>query len=163
MKRLLLVDDDPDVLEALELLLQRHFEVAVAVDGARALELLRGEHFDVVLLDVMMPVMDGLAVVQALRDADIRVPVLLGSALPNLKEVGRRLQVPAMTKPYDLNKLLAKLNELAASGDGAPPSAESGSDGGAAPGSDRAEKRGPGSRKGRLRTPADRVVPVLSL
>lgn len=129
MKRLLLVDDDPDVLDALELILQRHFEVAVAADGARAVEMLRGEHFDVVLLDVMMPVMDGFAVVHWLRAANLHVPVLLGSAVPNLAELGRRLHVAAMPKPYDLKKLVAKLSELADRGGVPPASGGADSDG----------------------------------
>jgi CheY-like chemotaxis protein len=129
MLRVLLVDDDPDVLEALELVLEDVFDTATATNGVEALRLLRAEAFDVVLLDMMMPVLDGEGVLDGLREEGITVPVLLGSAIPDLAEVSERLGVPALAKPYDLRRLITTLNQVASERGqgptgGAPPPAE---------------------------------------
>lgn len=111
--RLLLVDDHPELLEALERLLGSYFSVTCAENGAEALALVQREHFDVILLDVMMPVMDGITALAAMRQAHVRTPVLLGSALPNLAALGRSMGVPCIAKPYDLKELIASLVQLA--------------------------------------------------
>jgi CheY-like chemotaxis protein len=67
VKRVLIVDDDPDVTECLELMLQEQYSVTLAENGSLGLDKLRTEAFDAVVLDVMMPVLDGVAVVEALQ------------------------------------------------------------------------------------------------
>lgn len=118
MKRVLIVDDDPDVTECLELMLQDLYEVTLAENGALGLEKLRAESFDAVVLDVMMPVLDGVAVVEALRRDGIGVPVILASAMSNLSGLAGRLGVSDfIAKPYDFDLLLHKIAH-AASGPG---------------------------------------------
>jgi CheY-like chemotaxis protein len=116
VKRVLIVDDDPDTTECLELMLRDTYSVTLAENGSRGLERLRAEAFDAVVLDVMMPVLDGVAVVETLRREGNRVPIILASATSNLKALAARLGVSDyIAKPYDFQLLLRKI-ALAASG-----------------------------------------------
>jgi CheY-like chemotaxis protein len=81
----LLVEDHEINRKLAEIMLQRMgYRYAVAADGQQALDLLAQEHFDVVLMDVMMPVMDGLTALRALRSREavsgLRTPVLMVTA-----------------------------------------------------------------------------------
>lgn len=113
MKRLLIVDDDPDVLEALAFTLNHDFHVETARDGQQALDLLEEAAFDVVLLDYTMPRLDGGGLIAALRERQNEVPVLLSSALPELHQLAARIGVPTLSKPYDMDKLITALHSLA--------------------------------------------------
>ncbi|MEY4514209.1 MAG: hypothetical protein RLZZ450_6331 [Pseudomonadota bacterium] len=114
MKRVLIVDDDPDVTECLELMLQETYSVTLAENGALGLEKLRTESFDAVVLDVMMPVLDGVGVVEALQREGNPVPVILGSAMSNLRALATRLGVSDfIPKPYDFDLLLKKIAHAA--------------------------------------------------
>src|SRR5437773_12576028 len=79
-KRILIVDDDPDILASLAIIFQESYEVALARDGAEALRFLDEGPHDVVLLDLMMPVLDGVAFMQELAARRAHVPVILASA-----------------------------------------------------------------------------------
>src|SRR5262245_19544743 len=97
----LVVDDDPDIRAALELLLRTAgFEVAVARSGREALQLLDGEGPGLIVLDLMMPEMDGWAFLAA---AGTKVPVIVVSGVGNLAH--RPLDgniVGRMSKPFDV-------------------------------------------------------------
>jgi two-component system, chemotaxis family, chemotaxis protein CheY len=106
----LVVDDDPDILEALsEILEAEGFEVRRAKNGLEALERLGPTAPDLVLLDLMMPVMDGWEFAQKMRQKDEygRVPIIVLSADRNVgnkaKEIGA---VGHLAKPFELNDLL---------------------------------------------------------
>jgi len=109
MKRVLVVDDDPDVRESLALLLAESYEVATASDGREAMVQLEQATFAAVLLDLMMPVMDGEAVVAEMRARGMTSPVVLASAAPDLRDRAQRLGLPYLPKPFDLAKLEATL------------------------------------------------------
>lgn len=114
MKRVLIVDDDPDVTECLELMLQDLYSVTLAENGALGLEKLRTQAFDAVVLDVMMPVLDGVGVVEALQRDGNAVPVILASAMSNLSGLAVRLGVSDfIAKPYDFDLLLQKIAHAA--------------------------------------------------
>jgi len=114
VKRVLIVDDDPDVTECLELMLQDTYRVTLAEDGSRGLDRLRAEAFDAVVLDVMMPVLDGVGVVEALQREGNAVPIILASATTNLRALAARLGVhDYITKPYDFELLLRKIARAA--------------------------------------------------
>lgn len=84
MKKILLVDDDVDFCEAAKLLLEsRTYEVVVAYDGKEGLEKVRGERPDLVILDVMMPEMNGYDVCVVLKsDPELKkIPVILLTAV----------------------------------------------------------------------------------
>lgn len=120
MKRLLIVDDDPDVRESLELALNEAFAVTLAANGVEALQKLEGEPFDAVLLDLMMPILDGRAVVERMREAHIDVPVLIGSAAVDAREQAASVSAPYIAKPYSLDDLEAALARLTRDRDDGP-------------------------------------------
>lgn len=120
MKRVLLVDDDPDILESLRMLLEESYAVEVAVNGEAGLRALLARRFDAVVLDMMMPVLDGAGMVRELQARGVHVPVLLASAARNLRSEARSLGVDDfIEKPFDpalLEDKLARLVGVSAAG-----------------------------------------------
>jgi signal transduction histidine kinase len=109
--RLLIIDDEVALTKALRRQLQRHHEIAIANDGASALALVAHHPFDVVLCDLMMPDMDGLAVHDALGRGDPaladRVVFMSGSAYASeLHRVIEARGLPLVPKPAPLTVLL---------------------------------------------------------
>ena len=125
MARVLVVDDEPAVRRALEraLRLENH-EVLLAADGEEALDALVSEPADAVILDVMMPKLDGLEVCRRLRKAGDRTPVLMLTARDAIDDRVEGLDVGAddyLVKPFALRELQARLRALLRrSGDGTP-------------------------------------------
>jgi CheY-like chemotaxis protein len=117
--RILIVDDDPDVLDILQLLLEQTYDVSVARNGTEAIHLATRERFDVLLLDLMMPVVDGGEVVKELKAHGVTTPVVLISAASDLKTRARQLDVfDAESKPIDAARLEQKLQRAIASSGG---------------------------------------------
>jgi CheY-like chemotaxis protein len=113
---ILVVDDDPinRMLLSRDLERQGH-RVATTEDGRRALAVLRGEPFDVVLLDVLMPELDGYeTLAQIERDEKLRhIPVIMVSALEDMESVARCIEMGAadyLPKPFDPVLLRARIN-----------------------------------------------------
>lgn len=121
MARVLAVDDDPVILRLLQLNLELEgHEVATAVDGRQALEQVAAWGPEVVLLDVMMPHVDGFQVCQQLRDdpATRDIPVVFLSAKAQSSDVERGNEVGGtayVTKPFDPLALVELIEQLAAS------------------------------------------------
>ncbi|MGE5226097.1 MAG: response regulator [Planctomycetaceae bacterium] len=118
MARILVIDDEPDVRWMLRLSLERlGHEVLLAEDGLRGVAMAQRQKPDVVVLDLMMPVMDGYGVLDAMqrdpRTARLPILVLTAKALPDeeerVTEAGARRFV---TKPFDPLDLAAALEEL---------------------------------------------------
>ncbi|MGH7298913.1 MAG: response regulator [Candidatus Rokuibacteriota bacterium] len=113
--KVLVVDDEPDIVHYLEHVLRRlGYETATAVNGAEALEKAAADPPDLVLLDVMMPVMDGFAVCRALREREATrlVPVVVMTALPGVDNRVKLLEHGAddvLTKPVDERELVARI------------------------------------------------------
>jgi two-component system, OmpR family, response regulator MprA len=122
--RVLVVDDEPAVQRALEraLRLENH-DVILAADGEEALDALAREPADAVVLDVMMPRLDGLEVVRRMRKAGDRTPVLMLTARDAIDNRVEGLDAGAddyLVKPFALRELQARLRALLRrSGDGA--------------------------------------------
>ncbi|MEV5313256.1 response regulator [Streptomyces sp. NPDC052610] len=112
MTRVLVVEDDPQLVRALVLNLQaRHYGVDAAPDGATALRLAAARQPDVVLLDLGLPDMDGVDVIEGLRGWS-RVPILVLSARQGSDEKVAALDAGAddyVTKPFSMSELLARL------------------------------------------------------
>lgn len=118
-QKLLLVDDDPDVLDAVSALLSDTYDVTVAEDGDEALDKLHADNYGCVILDLMMPRRSGAAVLAQLRAEAIHVPVILGSASVDVAERARELGAEDnIAKPYDFDALEAKIARLMGSGGG---------------------------------------------
>ena len=121
--KVLLVDDDPVILK----LLQGNFEmegytVMTASDGVEGLEKARAERPDIVLLDIMMPRMDGLQVTKELKGSDdtTEIPIILLSAKAQASDVQTGRDVGAddyLTKPFDPLELLDRVGDLLGIGD----------------------------------------------
>ncbi|MDD5564775.1 MAG: SpoIIE family protein phosphatase [Thermoanaerobaculaceae bacterium] len=112
---LLVVDDNPENRDMLARRLRRRgYDVAEAEDGAQALELAAGREFDLVLLDVMMPVMDGLETLRRLRRTRsvAELPVIMTTAKGESEDVVQALTLGAndyVTKPINLPVALARI------------------------------------------------------
>jgi len=121
--RILVVDDEPDIRTLLRIALERveEFEVVVVASGADALTELAARTFDVVLLDVMMPGMDGLETLERLRampggDA-VAVAFLTARAQVADVEAYRAAGVAdVLTKPFDPKALVERVHELVGAG-----------------------------------------------
>lgn len=114
--RVLVVDDDPDVLASLERGLRLSgFQVATAVDGAEALRSATETRPDAIVLDINMPVLDGVSVVTALRAMDNDVPVCVLSARSSVDDRVAGLEAGAddyLVKPFVLAELVARVKAL---------------------------------------------------
>lgn len=114
--KLLLAEDDAMLADALQTQLSRaSFEVEHAPNGAVADYLLQKQHFDIAVLDIGLPMMDGLAVLQQVRQTQATLPVLLLTARDALDDRVAGLQAGAddyVTKPFDFPELLARLHAL---------------------------------------------------
>jgi two-component system, OmpR family, response regulator MprA len=123
--RVLVVDDEPAVRESIGRSLRfEGYEVALAQDGASALELLASRRADVVVLDIMMPVLDGLETCRRLRAAGDRTPVLMLTARRSIGDRVTGLDAGAddyLAKPFALEELLARLRALLRRTDGRLP------------------------------------------
>ena len=113
----LVVDDDQDILDAIcDILEGEGYEVARARHGAEALERLRERRPDLILLDLMMPVMDGLAFADALRRAKIRpeIPIVVISADGNPQKAASIGARAFLAKPFDVDALLSHVASVGA-------------------------------------------------
>jgi len=114
--RVLVVDDDEALRTALGRALRLEgYEVDVAADGAEAVNLLGTLHPDLVVLDVLMPVLDGLGVCRYVRERGEALPVLLLTARDSVSDRVLGLDAGAddyLTKPFALEELLARVRAL---------------------------------------------------
>ena len=113
MSRILIVDDEPDILLMLRLNLEAEgHEVLMAADGEKALERIDADAPELVVLDVMMPVLDGWGVLERLQRRADAPPVVVVSAKTGGSDVVQALQLGAcdyITKPFDPEVLLTAL------------------------------------------------------
>ncbi len=111
--RVLLVDDDREVADYVRRELEEEsFSVVVAHDGATALRLAETSAFDILVLDVMMPFMDGLQLTRNLRRQNILAPILLLTGRDAPEQIVRGLDAGAddyLTKPFSFDVLLARI------------------------------------------------------
>ena len=115
MGRVLFVEDDPSIREVTSLgLRQSGLRVDTAVDGREALSHFHAEPVDIVVLDVMLPKLDGLEVCREIRRTS-RVPILMLSARSDTVDVVVGLELGAddyVTKPFELAELVARIRAL---------------------------------------------------
>ena len=113
---ILLVEDEENLQEALKLNLEMEgFEVSCAGDGAEALKKVEQEYFDLIILDVMLPELDGISVCESIRLQRSEVPILMLSAKNSGADRVLGLKKGAddyMTKPFNLEELLLRVQKL---------------------------------------------------
>jgi two-component system, OmpR family, response regulator MprA len=116
MARVLVVDDEPAVRRALERALRlESYDVALAADGEEALDAQAASPADAVILDVLMPKLDGIEVARRMRQAGDRTPILMLTARDAIDDRVKGLDVGAddyLVKPFALRELQARLRAL---------------------------------------------------
>lgn len=113
---ILLVEDEENLQEALRLNFEMEgYHVSSAYDGAEALKAVHNEYFDLIILDVMIPEIDGITVCENIRLFNTEIPILILSAKNNSSDRVIGLQKGAddyLTKPFDLTELLLRVKKL---------------------------------------------------
>jgi DNA-binding response OmpR family regulator len=116
MARVLLIEDEPALARLVQLIVEIHgHQCIIASDGSRGFATARRQAPDAILLDLMMPIMDGFAALQALRDDErtARIPVVVLSAVSKEMIEQRCLDLGARSvvrKPFDTDELLIRLD-----------------------------------------------------
>ncbi len=112
----LLVEDEENMHEALKLNLEMEgYSVTSAYDGLQALKASQSEYFDVIIMDIMLPEMDGISVTESIRLQNAEVPILMLSAKNTTSDKVLGLRKGAddyITKPFDLEELLLRVSKL---------------------------------------------------
>ncbi len=114
-KTILVVDDDPKIVEIVSLYLKREgYRVLAAYDGGQALEIARQKQPDLIVLDLMLPGLDGMDVCRLLRD-ESDVPILMLTARASDEDKLRGFDVGAddyLTKPFNPRELVARVRAI---------------------------------------------------
>lgn len=113
MQRILIIEDEPQLARLLQLELQfENFEAHIETDGRAGLTTFQQQQYDLVLLDVMLPEMDGFEVLTHIRKTDQTTPVILLTAKDDVKDKVEGLTIGAndyVTKPFQFEELLARI------------------------------------------------------
>lgn len=118
MKKILIVDDEPNIVMSLEYTFKKNnFEVFIARDGQEALDILKNSLPNIIILDVMMPNVDGYNTLEQIKkDERLKdTKVIFLSAKNKEKDIEKGLSLGAnlyMTKPFSVKKLVEQVNEL---------------------------------------------------
>jgi two-component system OmpR family response regulator len=124
LPKILLVEDDRSIAAALKQALQNSYHVDTVLTGRLALYKTDTETYDLIVLDLNLPDMPGLAVCQQLRERDIRAPILILTAVCEVMSKIKLLDSGAndyLTKPFSLGELKARIRALLRSGPPAAP------------------------------------------
>ena len=118
MRKILLVDDEPNIIMSLEYTFKKNnFEVFIARDGQEAIDILKNELPDIIILDVMMPHVDGYATLELIKKNEkmASCKVIFLSAKNKESDIEKGMQLGAdayVTKPFSVKKLVEQVNEL---------------------------------------------------
>ncbi len=118
MRKILIVDDEPNIVMSLEYTFKKNnFEVFIARDGQEALDILQNQLPDVIILDVMMPLVDGFETLEQIKKNEklqhCKVMFLSAKNKESDIEKGMALGADAyLTKPFSIKKVVEQVNEL---------------------------------------------------
>ncbi|MDX2306101.1 MAG: response regulator [Microscillaceae bacterium] len=118
MKKVLIVDDEPNILMSLEFLMKKQgYKVFIARDGHEALDIIRQETPDLIILDIMMPEVDGYEVCRHIRESNefSQTRIVFLSAKSKSSEIEKGYQIGAdlyITKPFSTRNLVKSIQEL---------------------------------------------------
>ena len=116
MNRILIVEDDVELRQLFARVLEKNgYQVETAEDGAEAMKILGRGYVDLIISDVMMPVMDGNALVRALREDGVKTPVLMitaKSTLDDMREGFLSGTDDYMVKPVNVNEMVLRVGAL---------------------------------------------------
>ncbi|TFH02799.1 MAG: response regulator transcription factor [Calditrichales bacterium] len=113
---ILLVEDEESLAIGLEFNLKEEgYEVDWASDGRKALDFLETNHYDLLILDIMLPYVNGFEIARTVRESDPQMPILMLTARTDAKDRVKGLELGAddyMTKPFHLRELLLRVNGM---------------------------------------------------
>jgi len=116
MNKILLVDDEPNILLSLEFVFKKEgYQVLIARDGEEAMALVRDELPDLIILDIMMPKVDGYEVCAFVKDNFLKTKVVFLSAKSKEKDLQKGLALGAdryLTKPFSTKEIVAEVKKL---------------------------------------------------
>jgi len=114
--KILVVDDEPDLLEQLrKTLISQKYDVDTADDGESAYDKLFDNLYDLIILDIMLPFVDGLAILREIRKAKVKTPVLMLTAKGTVEDKIKGLDYGAddyLAKPFAMAELMARIRSL---------------------------------------------------
>jgi DNA-binding response OmpR family regulator len=114
--KILVVEDEKDLARAIRAILEfSKYSVTVAYNGQEALDEVKKQKFDVILMDVMMPIMDGITALKEMRKTGINTPIIMLTAKSQIDDKVEGLDSGAndyLTKPFDKKELLARIRAL---------------------------------------------------
>lgn len=114
--KILVVEDDSSLLNVISTVLKEEsFQVDCAGNGDEGLLLARNDVYDLLILDIMLPELDGLSIVKKLRTQSVKTPVLLLTAMDSVEDRVKGLDVGAddyLVKPFAISELLARVRAL---------------------------------------------------
>ncbi|ATF71669.1 response regulator transcription factor [Enterococcus sp. FDAARGOS_375] len=114
--RILFVEDEPSIAEAVASLLKKHhYSVDVAFDGETGLDYATSGVYDILVLDIMLPKIDGITLLKTLRKQNIRTPIIMLTAKSEVDDKVLGLDAGAddyLTKPFQMKELLARIRSL---------------------------------------------------
>jgi len=114
--RILVIDDEPELLEQIgRALIEQQYTVDLVTDGEKAMERLYCDPYDLILLDIMLPVMDGFDVLREMRAENINTPALMLTAKGDIEDRVKGLDLGAddyLPKPFSIAELMARVRAL---------------------------------------------------
>lgn len=114
--KILVVDDEPSIVELLKYNLENSgYEVKQAYDGEEALNIVSKERFDLIILDLMLPKIDGIEVCKRLKEEYFHIPIIMLTAKSSEADKVLGLNIGAddyITKPFSIKELIARVNAL---------------------------------------------------
>lgn len=123
--KILLIEDERSIADAVEAILQDdNYEVDLAYDGLSGKELIVSVDYDLILLDIMLPGMDGYSILSFMRDRKITTPVICLTAKAEPGDIVKGLDLGAddyLTKPFDAGELLARIRARTRTGSNSTP------------------------------------------
>ena len=115
-KRILVIEDETHIAEGIRLnLSMKGYDVMLALDGIEGIDAWRSWHPHLIVLDIMLPMMDGLSVLRTIRRDDARLPVLILSAKSSVEDKVKGLRCGVddyLAKPFDLDEFLLRVQRL---------------------------------------------------
>lgn len=114
MKRILIVEDEQYMQELMQIQLQSQFDLTLVDNGADVLQIFKSNEFNLILLDVMLPYINGFELCKEIRKSS-NVPILMVTARTDLQDTVKGLELGAddyVTKPFEFEELLARIKSL---------------------------------------------------
>jgi len=114
-RRALVADDNPELLSLMREMLEGNgFEVTIAKTGIEAIEFITTGRPDIIVLDILMPQMNGIELLQKMREARLNIPVLIITAYNEVAELSQEFEnvKGVLLKPFNVSDFLNRVNEL---------------------------------------------------